>query len=70
MQEDLQRKAANGGWADFHEPGEEDYEPSPVVDLNTEISADNVGYKLLQKMGWARGKGLGRNEDGKKMPGY
>ncbi|EYU35364.1 hypothetical protein MIMGU_mgv1a010807mg [Erythranthe guttata] len=31
--------------------------------LDTRITSSNVGYRLLQKMGW-RGKGLGKNEQG------
>lgn len=41
-----------------------DDEPTVRASLDTAIPADNVGYKLLQKMGWNAGKGLGRNEDG------
>jgi len=29
-----------------------------------EIPDNNVGFKLLQKAGWSKGKGLGKNEDG------
>ncbi len=29
-----------------------------------EIPDTNVGFKLLQKMGWSKGKGLGRQENG------
>lgn len=41
--------------------------------IHTPISQQNVGFKLLQKMGWKEGAGLGRNEDGglqrmKKLP--
>lgn len=32
--------------------------------IHTPISQQNVGFKLLQKMGWKEGAGLGRNEDG------
>lgn len=45
----------------------------PVENLNTEyleqasvetsLSSSNVGFRLLQKMGW-KGKGLGKNEQG------
>ena len=31
--------------------------------MDTAISSDNVGYRLLLKMGWG-GKGLGRNGEG------
>ncbi|KAF5842031.1 hypothetical protein DUNSADRAFT_9600 [Dunaliella salina] len=57
-----------GGWADFHEPGEDDGGQSAAsslaAGLDTEIPDANVGFQLLQKMGWSKGKGLGRNEDG------
>jgi len=31
--------------------------------MDTAISSDNIGYKLLQKMGW-KGQGLGRDGSG------
>ncbi|PON69572.1 G patch domain-containing protein [Parasponia andersonii] len=31
--------------------------------LDTQLSSSNVGYRLLQKMGW-KGKGLGKDEQG------
>eukprot|EP00197_Chlamydomonas_leiostraca_P002226 CAMPEP_0202859708 /NCGR_PEP_ID=MMETSP1391-20130828/1705_1 /ASSEMBLY_ACC=CAM_ASM_000867 /TAXON_ID=1034604 /ORGANISM="Chlamydomonas leiostraca, Strain SAG 11-49" /LENGTH=237 /DNA_ID=CAMNT_0049538765 /DNA_START=68 /DNA_END=777 /DNA_ORIENTATION=+ len=67
FQEDQFRKARDG-WEDFREPGEPDDAPAPVIDMNTEIPDTNVGFKLLQKMGWTKGKGLGRNEDGRVEP--
>lgn len=33
---------------------------------DAEIPESNVGFKLLQKMGWSRGRGLGRNENGER----
>mmetsp|Transcript_18362 Transcript_18362/g.23130 ORF Transcript_18362/g.23130 Transcript_18362/m.23130 type:complete len:369 (+) Transcript_18362:1-1107(+) len=33
-----------------------------------EISQDNVGFKMLQKMGWKKGKGLGKEGKGIKAP--
>jgi hypothetical protein len=35
---------------------------STSVDI--ELSEDNAGRKMLMKMGWMQGKGLGKNEDG------
>lgn len=32
--------------------------------MDTAISSDNIGYKLLQKMGWTSGSALGRNGTG------
>ena len=34
-----------------------------VVALNRPISEQNVGHKLLSKMGWKEGEGLGKNRE-------
>lgn len=40
-----------------------DLEDVEQASLETMISSSNVGFRLLQKMGW-RGKGLGKQEQG------
>lgn len=38
------------------------------VEAQTAIGADNIGHKLLQKMGWKEGKGIGAKETGQTAP--
>jgi len=38
------------------------------VEAKAAIGADNIGHKLLQKMGWKEGKGIGAREDGNAAP--
>jgi splicing factor 4 len=38
------------------------------VEAQSSIGADNVGHKLLQKMGWKEGKGIGAKGDGRTAP--
>jgi splicing factor 4 len=38
------------------------------VESKSAIGADNIGHKLLQKMGWKEGKGVGAREDGNAAP--
>ncbi|KAE9593733.1 hypothetical protein Lal_00036400 [Lupinus albus] len=47
-----------------HRPTENvDLENVEQASLDTQLSSSNVGFKLLQKMGW-KGKGLGKDEQG------
>lgn len=36
--------------------------------VNTSISRDNKGFKLLSKMGWSEGKSIGKSQEGIKEP--
>lgn len=38
------------------------------VEAQAGLGADNIGHKLLQKMGWKEGKGIGAKEDGRTAP--
>lgn len=44
--------------------GYTDYEASVPVSMETHIPENNIGYKMLQKMGWHAGKGLGSQGQG------
>ncbi|KAI9249825.1 hypothetical protein EDC94DRAFT_323564 [Helicostylum pulchrum] len=45
-----------------------DYETAVQASMETHLPETNVGYKLLQKMGWRAGKGLGLNGQGRIDP--
>ncbi|EAY97131.1 hypothetical protein OsI_19054 [Oryza sativa Indica Group] len=45
-----------------HRPTENlDTEGLEQASVDTQLTSSNVGFRLLQKMGW-KGKGLGKNE--------
>lgn len=47
-----------------HRPTENvDLDNVEQASLDTQITSSNIGFKLLQKMGW-KGKGLGKDEQG------
>lgn len=47
-----------------HRPTENvDLENVEQASLDTKLTSSNVGFRLLQKMGW-KGKGLGKDEQG------
>lgn len=39
-----------------------------VASVDKEISENNIGSKMLKKMGWSHGEGLGKDGDGIKAP--
>ncbi|GAN11684.1 G patch domain-containing protein 8-like [Mucor ambiguus] len=48
--------------------GYSDYEATIQVSMETHIPENNIGYKLLQKMGWQAGRGLGSQGQGRIDP--
>ena len=43
-------------------------EPTPVRLVNYHIKRDNIGFKMLEKGGWASQEGLGKESQGRKDP--
>ncbi|KAK4513505.1 Fe(2+) transporter [Mucor velutinosus] len=48
--------------------GYSDYETTIQVSMETHIPENNIGYRLLQKMGWQAGRGLGSQGQGRIDP--
>lgn len=47
-----------------HRPTENvDLDNVEQASLDTQLTSSNIGFRLLQKMGW-KGKGLGKDEQG------
>lgn len=69
------RKAVSAGYQDRADtrrkvvgssfPHERDAEPASA---NRPLSQDNVGFRMLHKMGWKEGSGLGKGEQGTTEP--
>ena len=47
---------------------EEDEEPDLSDCKEPKLTGQNVGYQMLQKMGWSEGQGLGAKSQGIKTP--
>ncbi|CAH0590363.1 unnamed protein product [Chrysodeixis includens] len=45
-----------------------DAEKTQTADINVSITPDNKGFKLLEKMGWNKGEGLGKDCQGETEP--
>ncbi|XP_045777208.1 angiogenic factor with G patch and FHA domains 1 isoform X2 [Maniola jurtina] len=43
-------------------------EKTQSTDINTFIAPENKGFKLLEKMGWSKGEGLGKDNQGDREP--
>ncbi|XP_045537610.1 angiogenic factor with G patch and FHA domains 1 [Papilio machaon] len=43
-------------------------EKTQSSDINSYITSENKGFKLLEKMGWSKGEGLGKDNQGDKEP--
>lgn len=58
-----------GGGGDGGGDGDGDGDgAAAAASTSTPIADTNVGFKMLVKMGWTVGRGLGRNEDGRCEP--
>ncbi|XP_063894262.1 angiogenic factor with G patch and FHA domains 1 isoform X2 [Helicoverpa armigera] len=43
-------------------------EKTQSTDINTSIAPENKGFKMLEKMGWSKGEGLGKESQGETEP--
>lgn len=53
-----------------HQHEEAVKEPPPALHLNPGEDSSNVGNKLLKRMGWQEGSGLGTSGEGRVEPVY
>ncbi|CAG8516446.1 3902_t:CDS:2 [Ambispora leptoticha] len=45
-----------------------DFSNTDVASMDQHLPSSNIGYKLLMKMGWQAGQGLGKSQQGRKDP--
>jgi len=61
-EEELKKYTTALPWNKGKEPAKEEKKQDPAIDES------NVGHKMLSKMGWSSGKGLGAKESGRVAP--